>query len=435
MQTNTGTSTKTETNTGSINAFPGYEFVKGEDGKYHNMYRGEDVGFGGYVFGKEGMYGRTVVLDVSGMHPASIRAMNCLGDYTKRFGEIVDLRTAIKHKEFDKAKTMLGGAVAKYLDDPAAAKGLSAALKIVVNSGYGCTSAKFENPFRDSRNKNNIVALRGALFMVTLRDEVTARGGNVISIKTDSIKLVDPSDEIIQFVKDFGIKYGYNFEVENIFDRICLVNKSTFIAHCADDDPETPGEWLAKADQFQVPYVYKTLFSHEPIEFEDMCEILSVKTALYLRGNDGEPEFIGKVGQFCPIKPDRGGKELLRLGKDADGNKKFSAATGTKGYFWLESEVVRALGKEDDIDRSYYDEQVNKAIETINKYGDFEMFTDLSVPFSLPKSEPTEQDFSNTTPCHHPEHKSCWECEHFTWSDPYEPDCKKNFDVSGVLPF
>ena len=31
-----------------INAFPGYEYVKfGEDNKAHNMYRGEDVGFGG----------------------------------------------------------------------------------------------------------------------------------------------------------------------------------------------------------------------------------------------------------------------------------------------------------------------------------------------------------------------------------------------------
>ena len=29
--------------------FPGYEFVRGVDGKMHNMYRGTDVSFGGYV--------------------------------------------------------------------------------------------------------------------------------------------------------------------------------------------------------------------------------------------------------------------------------------------------------------------------------------------------------------------------------------------------
>ena len=411
-----------------INSFPGYEYKFGDDGKPHNYFRGEDVGFGGYVCCEEGMYGRTVVLDVSGMHPASIRAMNVFGDYTERYGDIIDLRTAIKHKDYDKARTMLDGAVAKYLDDPSTAKGLSSALKIAGNSVYGLTSAGFDNPFRDSRNRNNIVALRGALFMVTLRDEVRARGYKVISIKTDSIKIVNPSTEIIEFVKGFGKKYGYNFEIENIFDRICLVNKSTFIAHCADDDPDTPGQWYAKADQFQVPYVFKTLFTHEPIKFEDMCEVLSVKTALYLREDENDPEFVGRVGQFCPIKPGHGGKELLRESKDADGNVKYGAATRTKGYFWLESEVVRQLGKEDDIDRSYYDDMVTKAVDTISQFGDFERFVDLEHPY------PVE---SFTTPCHSEEYESCLQCPLFhTMEVGQGPDiCEKGFFVDDVLPF
>jgi hypothetical protein len=36
--------------------------------------------------------------------------------------------------------------------------------------------------------------------------------------------------------------------------------------------------------------------------------------------------------------------------------------------------MVRQLGKADDIDRSYYDKQVDKAVEEISKYGDFEWF-------------------------------------------------------------
>ena len=58
--------------------------------------------------------------------------------------------------------------------------------------------------------------------------------------------------------------------------------------------------------------------------------------------------------------------------REKDG--KYYAATGSKGYRWLESEMVRELGKESDIDRSYYDNMVDKAIETISKYGDFEWF-------------------------------------------------------------
>ena len=40
----------------------------------------------------------------------------------------------------------------------------------------------------------------------------------------------------------------------------------------------------------------------------------------------------------------------------------------------LESETVQLLGKEKDIDRSYYDGLVDDAVETISKYGDFERF-------------------------------------------------------------
>jgi hypothetical protein len=84
--------------------------------------------------------------------------------------------------------------------------------------------------------------------------------------------------------------------------------------------------------------------------------------------------FIGKVGQFCPIKPGCGGGELLRQGTDKYGNVKYSSATGAKGFRWLESEMVRELGKENDIDRSYYDAMVDDAVSSIAEHGDFEWF-------------------------------------------------------------
>ena len=58
--------------------------------------------------------------------------------------------------------------------------------------------------------------------------------------------------------------------------------------------------------------------------------------------------------------------------REKDG--KFSYATGAKGYRWLESEVVKRLNKEDDIDRSYYIHLVDEAIAAISEYGDFEAF-------------------------------------------------------------
>ena len=396
--------------------FPGYTF---EGGK--SIYRGEEVGEGGYVYAEPGMYSNIALLDIASMHPSSIVAEELFGpEYTKRFNDILQARIAIKHKEFDKAKKMLNGALAKYLTDEAAASDLAQALKIAINSVYGLTSASFDHPFRDNRNKDNIVAKRGALFMVNLKHEVQRRGFTVAHIKTDSIKIPDATPEIIQFVMDYGKQYGYNFEHEATYDRMCLVNDAVYIAKYKDG--KHAGEWTATGTQFQVPYVFKKLFSKEPIEFEDMCETKSVTSALYLDMNEGLPDvselekelerivkrakefgvtmdlsgnsgdaeldplvkeiakghnyhFIGKVGQFCPIKPGCGGGILLRETENKKtGEKGYAAATGSKGFRWLESEMVRELGKENDIDRTYYNNLVDEAVKSLSSYGDFERF-------------------------------------------------------------
>lgn len=376
--------------------FPGYKYENGV-----STYRGEEVGEGGYVYAEPGMYSDIALLDVASMHPSSIIAEDLFGpEYTARFKEIKDARLAIKHKDFEKTRTMLGGKLAKYLDDPEMASALANALKTAINSVYGLTSANFENPFHDNRNKDNIVAKRGALFMINLKHEVQRKGFIVAHIKTDSIKIPNATPEIIEFVMDYGKMYGYNFEHEATYDRMCLVNNAVYIAKYKDG--KHAGEWTATGAQFQVPYVFKKLFTKEPIQFEDMCETMSVNSALYLDMNENLPEgehdyhFIGKVGSFCPIEPGFGGGELLREAKNKDGSLKYAAATGTKGYRWLEAETVKLLNKEDDIDRSYYNAMVGTAVETISKYGDFEMFVsdDPIAPWIAP-SEPWD---NSTTP-------------------------------------
>ena len=408
--------------------FPGYKF---EGGK--SLYRGEEVGEGGYVYAEPGMYGGIALLDIASMHPSSIIAEELFGpEYTKRFQEIKDARVEIKHKNFEKARKMLNGALAKYLTDEGSADSLAQALKIAINSVYGLTSANFENPFRDNRNKDNIVAKRGALFMVNLKHEVQKRGFTVAHIKTDSIKIPDATPEIIQFVMDYGKMYGYVFEHEATYDRMCLVNNAVYIAkystgekcqqaygYIPSDIRKHPGEWTATGTQFQIPYVFKRLFSKEEIMFEDMCETKSVTTALYLDTNETLPDvseyekeleilrkkwpdkegqypmdydevvadleakiepghnyiFVGKVGSFCPMKPGYNGGLLLREVVDKKtGKKSYASAGGAKGYRWLESEMVKQLGKEDGIDRGYYDAMVDTAVADISQYGDFEWF-------------------------------------------------------------
>lgn len=355
--------------------FPGYTY---DPDTRTSTYRDEVTGEGGYVYAEPGAYFNVALLDIASMHPSSIINLNLFGNYTSKFKDILDARLYIKHHEFNKAKTLMNGALEPYLQDENMADTLAGALKIVINSVYGFTTATFDNPFRDPRNIDNIVAKRGALFMVNLKHEVQERGFTVAHIKTDSIKIPNATPEIIQFVMDYGKKYGYNFEHEATYSRMCLVNDAVYIAQYKDG--KHAGEWTATGTQFQVPYVFKTLFSKEPILFSDMCETKAVSTALYLDMNEDLPEdehsykFVGKVGLFCPIIPGRGGGLLLRETATSDGEKKYGFAVGAKGYRWLEAEMVKQFHKEDDIDISYYALLVDEAVATIEQYIDFNEF-------------------------------------------------------------
>ena len=339
--------------------------------------------------------------DVASMHPHSV-IFECLFGprYTKMFEEIVKARVAIKHKDFETAGKLLNGALKPYLTEELASS-LAQALKIVINSIYGLTAAKFSNAFRDPRNVDNLVAKRGALFMTLLKEEVEKLGYTVAHIKTDSIKIPNATQEIQDFVIRFGKEFGYTFETEANFERFCLVNDAVYVAKFADG--KNAGQWTATGAQFQVPYVFKTLFSREDICFADMCETKAVTSALYLDMNEGKEDehdyrFIGKVGLFCPIRPGCGGGLLMREVIDKKtGEKSYASATGAKGYRWMESEMVRLLGKEADIDRSYYDRMVDEAVATISKFGDLEWFTaddaDISdTPPWFAAGEPHEED-------------------------------------------
>ena len=351
--------------------FPGYKYDMGV-----STYRDEVTGEGGYVYAEPGMYSDVGLLDIASMHPTSIETLNLFGEYTGKFSELKKARLAIKHGDLDGAKKMLGGKLARHLSDESQADALAYALKIVINIVYGLTSAKFENAFRDPRNIDNIVAKRGALFMIELKHYVQSLGYTVAHIKTDSIKIPNITDDIAQKVVEFGESYGYSFEFEDVYERLCLVNDAVYIAKTRDG--KKPAHWVAVGAQFAHPYVYKTLFSHEPIEFDDLCEIKTVTTALYLDFeaevpmalSEGEgPRFVGRAGKFVPIKEGCGGGLLVR-----EKGGKFYAATGTKGYFWLEAEMVAKLNKYDDVDMTYFEKLVMDARDQIRKFGDIEMF-------------------------------------------------------------
>lgn len=386
--------------------FPGYEFKDGV-----STYMGVEVGEGGYAKGVPGIWLNAFLDDITSMHPHSAKALNIFGDkYTKKYFSLVDTRVHIKHGEEAEARAMFDGRIGEIADELGISlKGMSKALKVPINAVYGLTSAKFDNRCRDPRNVDNIVAKRGALFMITLINEIKKKGFDVAHVKTDSIKVPDATPQLQEFIFDFARQYGYEFEHEATYERMALVNDAVYIAKYADgahDFKLNTGEvintpWTATGTQFQIPYVFKTLFADKPINFDDCCEIKSSRTGpLYLDMNEDLPDvseyekewkkiqkkepdsprlkeleeliskghnyvFIGNVGQFTPVKEGVGGGILLCKRGD-----KYVAATGTTGYRWLESEIARDNGALDIVDTGYYRRLCDDAVDTINSLGE-----------------------------------------------------------------
>jgi energy-coupling factor transporter ATP-binding protein EcfA2 len=349
--------------------FPGYEF-DGTKKSGKSSYMGEDPGEGGYVYSEPGFYTNVALLDIASMHPTSIVVLNLFGPYTEKYTKLIRARLAIKHKDYASAIQVIPE-LEKHLGSPDDAEALSYALKIVINIVYGLTSARFSNPFKDPRNVDNIVAKRGALFMIALKLELQARGYTVAHVKTDSVKIPNATQEVIDFVFEFGRRYGYTFEHEATYDKMLLVNDAVYVAK------KKGGGWTATGKEFQHPYIFKTLFTRQEPSIADMTEIKTVTTSLWLDLNEGLLEgdhnyvFVGKAGAFLPIAPGKGGGILLRKKGDA-----FHAATGSKGYRWLETQMVRELKKEEDIDENYYRELVTKAMEHIAEFIEIDTLLD-----------------------------------------------------------
>jgi hypothetical protein len=423
--------------------FPGYDFVIETGKPVRSEYRGEVVGEGGYVYAEPGIYNDVVLLDIASMHPTSIGELNLFGDHTPRFMALVEAQLALKRRDYAACKHLLDGKFTPYIEEieelqktnPEAAKkaagDLRYGLKIAINIVYGLTSAKFNNPFRDFRNVDNIVAKRGALFMVNLKGYIQdILKLKVVHIKTDSVKIPGATSEDIRKITDFGAKYGYTFEHEATYEKFGLVNDAVYVA-------KDEKGWTATGKQYSEEYssyVYKKLFGQEErIVFNDLCETRHVQQgALYLDfgahgdipavdaadsmgfvetalaeikiaekqvkvtekyGNDSEKSlaeaelviaregynvalekliFVGKTGRFTPVKPGFGGGHLYRI-KDG----KHYAVQGTKGRLWVDSSIANDLPG-DAIDYDYFEDLVEEARANLDRFLVGSNFTDIA---------------------------------------------------------
>ena len=80
---------------------------------------------------------------------------------------------------------------------------------------------------------------------------------------------------------------------------------------------------------------------------------------------------------------DGGGGELVRTTSDGG----YSSVSGAKGWRWREASDVRDNAVFDIVDYCYYEQLCSDAVDTINRYGDYNRFVDLSTPYISPNDE------------------------------------------------
>ena len=331
--------------------FPGYEYSFGK-----STYRGFETGEGGFVYAEPGVYENIALEDVESMHPNSLVNMNYFGPYTQRYADLLKVRVLLKHNKIDEVKQMFDGVLAPFLDNPEYLKPLVTALKIVINSVYGMTSAKFDNKFKHPDNVDNIVAKRGALFMVDLKFAVEEQGYKVCHIKTDSVKVPNADEKIIKFIEDFGARpeYNYKFVHEHTYKRMALINNAVYIAQLEDDS------WSPVGAEYANTYLLKRVWTKEELVDRDFFITKQSKGHIYL----GD-EFVGKVGSIYASKS---GAECMWTEDDEN----FKSVTGTKGYLFKQTDQFNI----EDVDFAYYDKVAIDGLKKIMKVGDITKIVD-----------------------------------------------------------
>lgn len=341
--------------------FPGYEF----DRYKGSSYMGLNPSNGGYVYSQPGVYKRAVELDLKSMHPTSAVQLNYFGRFTPSYKALMDVKFHLSDGDLKAASKSIP-LLADILSDPSTnVDTIIKAVKRAINSAYGLTSASFDNPLKNPQNIDNIVAKRGALFMITLQRKLESEGVGVIHIKTDSIKLDNPTEEQINEVIEFASTYGYQFKIEDTYTPFVLIDKAQLIGYSASHE-----SWHAIGTKFINPYTYKTLFSHEDYVLSDYRRVIESRTGkLFLGG-----VFVGRIGAF--IASENGDTLMIHR---PDGTESSPAGTISKNKHQIinpetgRKKTVREPYKfipysesiTVDIDFSFYEEFVKTVLNDI----------------------------------------------------------------------
>jgi hypothetical protein len=137
------------------------------------------------------------LLDVRSMYPSIILIINALGEFSKRYKEILDERVRVKHLD----------------------KILSDALKLILNSVYGNLNNQYSSLYNPKGALS--VCIYGQIALYTLCKRLAAHGHTIININTDGVGFVpNPHHDYTDVWKEFEQDFKLELEEDSFSDFI-----------------------------------------------------------------------------------------------------------------------------------------------------------------------------------------------------------------------
>lgn len=376
--------------------FPGYTIKQGEKGYcYYNVFDNViyNIGKGGFdllpknvtfidengnekqLENNHQLWKNVICLDVDSMHPNSFINLNYVEEYTQYYKKELRAKEICSLEDFatiQQELALLGYEVNTEKD----VKALKNALKLKLNGTYGMTCLGYKSPLK--KCEHNIVANYGGCFISCLDRELRHEypGFKIVQIKTDSIKIAEYTEDIVNFCKSYAKKFGYNFKEEAKY-RFLLTNGCDCIGIKENGDVEASVDSSEDEEQEEVKGFFSKLYDHEGrIRTKDNIETLVLKkytkTQVYLGTVEEENKKkvfkirdevnSHKVQVLLPVKRGYG---LIPFRQNKNGA--YSSIEDLKGQ-----EVIAIYSKDElktidpaIIDYDYFQKVVDKALDTM----------------------------------------------------------------------
>ena len=344
-----------------INNIPGYENAKfeaqesetGLNGVFINGDTKTVINRGGENKALPGKYTNVVSLDVDSMYVTTFINTGYFGDFTERIKQLRDVRLALKRKDLPEVHRLYKEFGEFITNEHIDFKLASDMLKLCLNSLYGLSSANFDNFMKLEQNDTNLIANLGNIMMNELYRICTEeKGWTVVHIKTDGIKIVNCTEEMINFCIEFAKSWGYNFSIDEKYKEFLIIDKANYIGVTEEGKISSRGELFN--NNWLKSYI-KNDFNRDTASI-----ILQVKKGVIINHTQNNT----KVGKCIRVYPSKNGDEYYKIMPEKE---IFECVADTKKPGQNKSRDVFKFNvytefNQDDFDVSYFDSLYNKIL-------------------------------------------------------------------------